>query len=85
MSRIRRMMELTPPAHEMSEETLVSVGHTCGYCHGNGWFWADDGRDSVKVPCPICKGKCEVDAVIAIKWRPSLSPTLPGRGGRNDG
>lgn len=73
MSTVKRNIEICPPVMEVSEETLVSVGHRCGYCNGRGWFWRDDGhKDSVKVPCPICNGHCEVDAVIEIRWQPSV-------------
>lgn len=73
MSRIRRYVEIMPPTIKSDTDVLVSPGHRCGYCQGNGWFWKqkDDERDAVKEPCPICNGKGEVDAVITIKWQPA--------------
>lgn len=75
MSRIRRYVELTPPTFKSNKDTLISVGHRCGYCQGNGWFWKEiDGeREPVKDKCPICQGKGEVDAVITINWQPSVN------------
>ena len=72
MSRVHRMIEMTPPSHGESRETLVSVGHRCEYCKGNGWFWGvdEDGEDT-KRPCPICKGGRELDAVINVTWIPT--------------
>lgn len=72
MSQMRRMAELKPPTHGMKEETLVSVGHRCEYCQGNGWFWGmDEFGQGVKKRCPVCEGKGELDAVITIKWQPT--------------
>lgn len=36
MSRVRRMIELKPDMNGETCETLVSVGHRCEYCQGNG-------------------------------------------------
>ena len=38
------MVELQPLRHS-SNETLVSVGHLCEYCQGNGWFWGAGNRN----------------------------------------
>lgn len=58
---------------KVSEETLVSVGHRCGCCGGNGYFWREDGHgEHVKQPCPLCEGCGEVDAVIEIRWQASI-------------
>jgi len=73
MSTVKRSIELCPPEMEVSKETLVSVGHRCGCCKGRGWFWRDDVHNEYeKIPCPICKGCCGVDAVIEIRWQPSV-------------
>lgn len=73
MSRIRTIIELKAPSIDKRDETLVSTGHKCEYCQGNGYFWEDnDGnQDPVKVPCPTCKGKGKLDAIISITWTPS--------------
>ncbi len=72
MSKEKRTIEIEPPGIHGTAERLVSTGHTCGYCHGNGWFWGEDEtKEDVKVPCPICQGKREVDAVIDIHWFPT--------------
>ena len=73
MSRRKVMIELTPPAHNGHEEVMVSPGHRCGYCHGEGGFRTDGGphgKDGWRT-CPVCNGRCEVDAVITIRWKPS--------------
>jgi DnaJ-class molecular chaperone len=73
MSKIDRMVELIPPGINRMSEQLVSKGHTCGYCHGNGYFWGVDSYgESIKNLCPACKGKKTVDAVITIEWNASV-------------
>lgn len=73
MSKINRNVELTPPDCQSTTEKLVSVGHCCEYCHGNGWFWGEDEHgEDIHVDCPVCQGHKEVDAVIDIKWQPSI-------------
>ena len=42
MSKVDRMIELKPLSHGDTRETLVSVGHRCEYCQGNGYFWGVD-------------------------------------------
>ena len=72
MSKIDRMVELTPPRIKTATERLGSKGHPCGYCHGNGFFWGlDTYGESEKTPCPICQGRGAVDAVVTIKWKMS--------------
>lgn len=76
MSNARRMIELKAPTFQKKDnkcnETLVSVGHKCEYCQGNGYFWTEDGTgDYKKKPCPVCGGKGMLDAVITIKWQPT--------------
>lgn len=72
MSRVRKTVELQPPGLDFKKELLVSPGHRCGYCKGNGWF-----RDSyihgedTKTACPMCGGSGEVDAIVTIEWKPS--------------
>ena len=42
MSRIKKQLEICPPAYMCkgpNRENFVSTGHKCGYCKGNGWFW----------------------------------------------
>lgn len=72
MSKEKRIIEIAPPRGHMTSEHLISKGHSCGYCYGNGFFWGeDDYGKSVKHPCPVCNGSKEVDAVINIRWRAS--------------
>ena len=72
MSRVNRMVELKPQMNGNTRETLVSVGHRCENCSGNGWFWGTDGEGKgMKVTCPVCKGKAELDAVVYIVWKPT--------------
>lgn len=54
-------------------ETLVSPGHVCNYCNGQGEVMREDDEShewEYKV-CPVCKGSGEMDAVITVEWRPS--------------
>ena len=76
MSKNRQVITVSPPLflkENGRKEQMYSPGHTCSYCHGNGWFWSlpDDVRDSVKAPCPICDGSGMLDAVITVEWKPS--------------
>lgn len=54
-------------------ETLVSPGHVCNYCHGQGTVLREDAEthEWEHKECPVCKGCCEMDAVIKVEWRPS--------------
>ena len=57
MSKVNRMIELKPDRTGDTREVLVSVGHRCEYCQGNGYFWGVDKIGMhVKTPCPICQG-----------------------------
>lgn len=38
MSKVDRMIELKPDRTGDTREVLVSVGHRCEYCQGNGYF-----------------------------------------------
>ena len=72
MSKERRMIEIAPPRGHMTSERIVSKGHSCGYCYGNGFFWGEDAYgESEKTPCPICKGRKTVDATVTIEWKAS--------------
>ncbi|MDE8712242.1 hypothetical protein PZH41_23290, partial [Phocaeicola vulgatus] len=45
MSRIKKQLEICPPAYMCkgpNRENFVSTGHKCGYCKGNGWFWGTE-------------------------------------------
>lgn len=76
MSKERRVLELVAPSCQVTHEKIVSQGHECGYCHGNGYFWGRDANwESVKVPCPICQGKKEMKAIIEITWLPNNEKT----------
>lgn len=73
MSRIKTVLELTPPDFAIREEHLLSAPMTCGYCHGQGYFlgfvhpYGDEGTTE----CPMCKGSGKVEAEVRIKWKPS--------------
>lgn len=74
MSKNKQFISVTPPMflnEGGQKENLLSPGHKCSYCHGNGWFWGEEGRERVKIDCPVCKGSGELDAVITIEWKPS--------------
>lgn len=70
MSKIVRQIELRPPSVKTTEERIVSKGHNCEYCHGNGYFVGCNYKgQSEKEFCPICGGSGKVDAVVTIKWK----------------
>ena len=72
MSKTTKMIELRCPEHMRpgQRETLISEGHVCGYCHGNGFFWGSDQYGHrTKCPCPVCNGSGELDAHIGIEWK----------------
>ena len=76
MSRIKKQLEICLPpicARGLTGENFVSTGHKCGYCKGNGWFWGTEegSREDVHVPCPVCGGSGELDAIITVDWKPS--------------
>lgn len=72
MSKQIKLVELVSPNYKQGKELVVSKGHTCGYCHGNGWFWGiDEFRDRVKNTCPLCEGSGMLDAIVTIEWKPS--------------
>lgn len=69
MSEVVKHIRLIPPTMNNKQETIISSGHTCGYCHGNGWFWGlNEAHEDVKVDCPHCLGTGKLDAVIQIDW-----------------
>lgn len=73
MSRMRHILEISAPYHNGKDETIVSTGHRCEYCQGNGYFWKEreGDPDPVQDPCPVCQGKGKLDCIINIKWKPS--------------
>ncbi|MBR1463470.1 MAG: hypothetical protein IJ604_08895 [Prevotella sp.] len=75
MSEIRETIELRAPKsiNWKAEERLISRGHCCPECHGNGWFWGMDPQDidSIKAPCRTCNGTGKVDAVVTVHWQAS--------------
>lgn len=72
MSRMKRMIDLRPDPSGGLRETLVSVGHRCERCKGSGFYWSVDAAgNSTKMPCKVCGGKRELDAVISITWKPT--------------
>lgn len=62
---------IQPAAYRIIKEFLCSKGHTCSYCHGNGWFWNEVQGENIKKDCPVCHGSGELDAVVTIEWKPS--------------
>ena len=69
--------------HPGVKELIVSPGHKCGCCHGNGWFWGvgDDGQ-SLKRSCAMCGGSGELTALVSIEWQRSKA-SVEHRGIRN--
>nr|DAQ85988.1 MAG TPA: DnaJ-like protein [Caudoviricetes sp.] len=74
MSKIARRIELRPPSVKTTEERIVSKGHDCEYCQGNGYFVGyNRAGQSENDPCPICGGSGKVDAVVTIEWKAAES------------
>lgn len=62
------------PFDGVLRETLVSPGHICNYCHGQGEVMReseDTPPEWEYKPCPVCGGSGELDAVISIVWKPN--------------
>ncbi len=74
MSKNKQFISVTPPMF-LNEgggiESLTSPSHKCSYCHGNGWSWREEERETVKIDCPVCKGSGKLDATITIEWKPA--------------
>lgn len=69
MSEKQTTINLSPPGR-IHREGFVSKGHTCGYCHGKGWFYGNpDSEESTR--CPDCGGTGEVMAVVTVEWKPN--------------
>lgn len=71
MSRKCQILEIAPPPllKEQLVEQLELGGMKCAYCHGNGWFWADDEYGKpYKDPCPVCHGTGRMKAAVTIEW-----------------
>ena len=65
---------ITAPLFGTGRETVGEFpGYSCGYCQGNGWFWGTEegSREDVQVPCPVCEGSGELDAIITVDWKPT--------------
>ncbi len=74
MSVKNTIIKIIPPALMgvgNMKEVITSNGHSCRYCHGNGFFWGEQQRECVKKNCPVCNGSGKLDAVITIEWKPS--------------
>lgn len=73
MSKKKTMIEVCPgklyPGGPM-RELLMSSGHTCSYCHGNGYFWGhDELGHPEKSDCPVCGGSGELTAMVTVEWK----------------
>lgn len=55
-------------------EKIVSSGHVCNYCNGQGEVMHEDSESHEweYKECPVCKGAGEMAAVITIEWQPSV-------------
>lgn len=75
MSRMKTVLELTPPDFAIREEHLLSAPMTCGYCHGQGFFagYFSPYEDGHRIECPMCEGSGRVEAEVRIKWKPSIN------------
>ncbi|KAA6339751.1 hypothetical protein EZS27_012349 [termite gut metagenome] len=74
MSKAETHLFISPPVFLTinNKESLSSKGHTCSYCHGNGFFQkvGEDVKERIQEPCPICQGSGKLKASITIEWLP---------------
>ena len=78
MSKIKETIELKPNhgcTRGARDEELISRGHECPECNGNGYHWVDDpdpaAHGCVKEPCSICNGSGKVAAFVTVHWQAS--------------
>ena len=71
MSSKNQMIFLEAPLYGGLEEHIVSRGHTCRYCYGEGGFGGDPRLGEVWTPCPVCKGRGKMEAELTIKSKAS--------------
>lgn len=74
MSEIREILQLKPNHGCLPggrDERLVSRGHDCPECHGNGWHFRVAEKDDIREACSVCHGTGKVDAIITIHWQAS--------------
>lgn len=79
MSRLRRTVEVAPPAWlamaptpegEVLGREQVSVGTLlCPECHGTREVRRVAGKDEEACPCPLCGGRGHVWAEVTVTWR----------------
>lgn len=76
MSEYNHVIRITPPlliGPGNKQETILSPGHMCTFCHGNGSFWSEMGHTGEgKKICPVCNGSGELYATIRIEWNPGI-------------
>lgn len=72
MSEKKEILILSSPDFGVGKETIgYYAGYTCGYCHGNGWFWNPEIiHERVKIPCPKCGGTGRVKGIVTVEWVP---------------
>ena len=77
MSENNHVIKITPPlliGPDNRHETILSPGHMCTFCHGNGSFCSEMGHDDEeKKVCPVCNGSGILDAAIRVEWSPGIS------------
>lgn len=72
MSKKRQILEIVPPLFPKDQpvERMEFGGIKCTYCHGNGWFWAENRLgERYKEPCPVCRGAARMKAVVTVEWK----------------
>lgn len=69
MSKLRNVIELTPPDRIRNEE-FVTEEFLCGYCNGRGFFASGLIYQGI-IRCPDCGGTGRVRARVVIFWTPS--------------
>lgn len=74
MSKKQQYILISPPMflESNNQERIISQGHRCSNCSGNGWFIDDDLNGQYKTKCPVCKGTGKLNAEITIVWEPDL-------------
>lgn len=78
MSKIEQTLRISTYQliDELPKEELISRGHTCTMCSGEGYrFDYSSPFDSERVECPVCRGRGQLMARITIEWSPMDTPS----------
>lgn len=74
MSKIKQLIEITPPLHVQAKagEVFTLHGFDCPNCNGRGLFSAEQTghHEYDQKTCNACKGTGKLQAKIVVGWLP---------------